>query len=157
MVDALELTLPADLASGAYLVVVEADGGEEQRVELTTELSVEGEPELLRRLIGRGLVMTSFQSGAPLYSAQDLAAPDQLTAVMLDELAASATAAEEALPVVEQGRFEGLGGGELFTTSTASDVIDFIEYMLASGSRNARFVFVDAYAQWALDGAPPVE
>ncbi|HZJ08418.1 MAG TPA: tetratricopeptide repeat protein, partial [Trueperaceae bacterium] len=92
VVDALELTLPADLASGAYLVVVEADGGEEQRVELTTELSVEGEPELLRRLIGRGLVMTSFQSGAPLYSAQDLAAPDQLTAVMLDELAASATA-----------------------------------------------------------------
>lgn len=29
--------------------------------------------------------------------------------------------------------------------------------MLASDSRNARFVFVDAYAQWALDGAPPVE
>ncbi|HZJ10732.1 MAG TPA: hypothetical protein VFD39_13615, partial [Trueperaceae bacterium] len=59
--------------------------------------------------------------------------------------------------LVEHDGSKLVGGGELFTTSTARDVIDFIEYMLASDSRNARFVFVDAYAQWALDGAPPVE
>ena len=31
---------------------------------------------------------------------------------------------------------------------------DFLDYLLASGSRDARFAFVDAYAQWAIDGAP---
>lgn len=154
VVDTLELVLPRDLASGAYRLDIVADGGEEQRVELSQTLSVEGEPQVLRQLIGRGLVMTSFQHGGALYSATDLGDPDELTAVLLDELAASATAAEEALPEVTQGRFEGLSGGALFTTSTAEDVNDFLEYVLGSDSSNARFAFVDAYAQWALDGAP---
>lgn len=154
VVDVVELELPSDLAPGDYQMTVVADGGEDQRVELNAEFTVEGTPQVLRRLIGRGLVMTSFVSGSVLYDATDLADPEVLTGVLLGELAASASAAQEALPVVTQGRFEGLAGGELFSGSSAEDVNDFLDYVLDSGSRNARFVFVDAYAQWALDGAP---
>ena len=157
VVDVLELELPADLSAGDYRVDVVADGGEEQRVELSATFSVEGEPQVLRRLIGRGLVMTSFVSGSVIYDAADLASPGDLTELLLVELANSASAADEALPEVTTGRFEGLGGAELFTSSSADDVNDFLEYILASGSRNARFAFVDAYAQWALDGAPAAE
>ncbi len=154
VVNELELNLPLDLASGDYRLEVVADGGEEQRVELSTTLSVQGEPQALRRLIGRGLVMTSFQHGGALYSARDLEAPGDLPDILLAELAASATAAEEALPEITSGRFEGLSGGELFTTSTKEDIADFLEYVLGSDSRDVRFAFVDAYAQWAIDGAP---
>ena len=80
--------------------------------------------------------------------------PGELTDILLAELSASATAAEEALPEITSGRFDGLSGGELFTTSTAADIADFLEYVLGSDSRDVRFAFVDAYAQWAIDGAP---
>jgi hypothetical protein len=45
-------------------------------------------------------------------------------------------------------------GGELFRKSTESDVSDFLEYLLASGARDTSFIFAEAYAQWAIEGAP---
>src|SRR5690606_36798861 len=83
VVNELELNLPRDLARGDYWLDVVAAGGEEQRVELSATLSVEGEPQALRRLIGRGLIMTSFQHGGALYSARDLESPGELTDILL--------------------------------------------------------------------------
>jgi len=133
---------------------VNAWGGEGQEAEATVAFDVAGEPQALRQLVGRNLTMTGLRSGQPLYVPADVARADQLVDTLLAELRFAADAAEEALPTVEVGRFQGMSGGELFTEATAQDVEDFLEYLLMSGSRDARFAFVDAYAQWALDGAP---
>ncbi len=154
VVDDVALALPQDLASGSYQVDVSAVGGEGQTAETSVTFEVDGEPQALRQLIGRNLTMTDLRSGQPLYTVGDLSRAGQLIEVLMAELRYAADAAEEALPTVETGRFQGMSGGELFTSSTAQDVQDFLDYVLASGSRDARFAFVDAYAQWALDGAP---
>ncbi|HEX7039671.1 MAG TPA: tetratricopeptide repeat protein [Trueperaceae bacterium] len=154
VVDGVALALPQDLAEGTYQIEVSAVGGEGQVAETSVELEVAGEPQALRQLIGRNLTMTDLRSGQPLYSVSDLSRAGQLVEVLVAELRYAADAAEEALPTVETGRFQGMSGGELFRSSTAEDVEAFLAYVLASGSRDARFAFVDAYAQWALDGAP---
>lgn len=153
VVDVVELTLPLDLAAGDYFVTVAVQGDEGQLVTAGTGLTVAGGPDLLRRLVGRSLVMTAFESGRPLYSVADLGG-ERLMATLVQELRDTADLAEQALPAVETGRFAGLSGGELFRDSSEQDVEDFLSYVLASEARDSRFSFVDAYAQWALDGAP---
>lgn len=153
VVDTVELTLPLDIAAGEYTVTLEVSGDEGQAATASTSLTVAGEPDLLRRLVGRSLVMTAFESGRPLYSAADLGT-DRVTALLLQELQATADLAEDALPTVEGGRFSGLTGGQVFRDSTGEDVRDFLAYVLSSDARDSRFSFVDAYAQWAIDGAP---
>jgi len=154
VVDGLAIGLPNDLAPGDYQIDVFVEGGEGQGAETSRQFEVAGEPQALRQLLGRNLLMTGLRSGQPLYSVADLARADQLVEVLINELRFAADAAEGALPRVDQGRFEGKSGGELFRESTAEDVEDFLDFVLASGSRDVRFAFVDAYAQWALDGAP---
>ncbi len=154
VVDGVALGLPTDLEAGTYRIDVSAAGGEGQTAETSLTFEVAGEPQALRQLLGRNLTMTGLASGQPLYSVGDLPRAGQLVEKLLAELRFAADAAEEALPTVEAGRFEGMTGGELFRSSTPQDVEDFLGYVLASGSRDARFAFVDAYAQWALDGAP---
>lgn len=154
VVDSVAIALPNDLAAGAYRIDVRAVGGEEQSAETSINFEVAGEPQALRQLLGRNLTMTSLRSGQPLYGVSDLGRAGQLVDVLIEELRYAADAAEEALPTVEVGRFQGMSGGELFRSSTSQDVEDFLDYVLASGSRDVRFAFVDAYAQWALDGAP---
>lgn len=153
LVDAVELALPLDLAAGEYSVTVEVQGAEGQLVSARAGLTVAGGPDLLRRLVGRSLVMTAFESGRPLYSVADLGG-QRLTATLVQELQGTADLAEQALPTVEAGRFAGMTGGQVFRDSSEQDVVDFLAYVLASEARDSRFSFVDAYAQWALDGAP---
>lgn len=154
VVNDLEVALPQDLQPGAYRLQVEVRASEDRSAAGTVMFEVEGEPQLLRQLLGRNLQMQALNTGTRLYSADDLARPDLLTASLLGELEASADAAQQALPQVETGRFEGMGGGEFFSSSTEEDVRDFLQYLLASGARDSSFVFVEAYAQWALEGAP---
>lgn len=153
VVDSVELALPLDLAAGEYSVAVEVTGDEGQAVAASTLLVVDGAPDLLRRLVGRSLVMTGFESGRPLYSAADLGAHG-LMATLLEELHSTADLAEQALPTVVDGRFAGSTGGQVFRDSSEQDIADFLDYVLASEARDSSFSFVDAYAQWALDGAP---
>lgn len=155
VVDDVELSIPDDLPAGTYVVRVVADGGEGQRVEAETTIDVAGAPQPLRKLIGRGVILTELQSAAPLYGRADLADPEAAVARLVRELRVTADAAEGALPTVEAGRFEGLSGGAAFGASTAADVNDFLAYLAASEMRGGRFTFVDAYAQWVLDGTPP--
>ncbi|MFO7545384.1 MAG: tetratricopeptide repeat protein [Trueperaceae bacterium] len=155
VVDDIELLLPDDLPEGTYVVRVSADGGDGQRVEAETTIDVAGEPQALRQLLGRGVVLTELQSGAPLYDQNDLSDPEVAVTRMLRELRTTASAAENALPVVEAGRFEGMTGGEAFEASTPADVRDFLAYLVASDMLGGRFTFVDAYAQWVLDATPP--
>jgi len=153
VVDTVELALPVDLPEGDYSVAVEVRGDEGQVVTASTEFSVAGPPDLLRRMVGRSLVMTSFESGRPLYAAADLNR-GRLLGVLLEELRSTADLAEQALPAVATGRFAGMTGGQVFRDSTDQDVEEFLGYVLASEARDSSFSFVDAYAQWALDGAP---
>lgn len=155
VVDDVELLLPDDLPEGTYVVRVSADGGDGQRVEAETPIEVVGEPQALRRLLGRGVVLTELQSSAPLYDVNDLADPENAVARLVRELRATAGAAESALPQVDGGRFDGMTGGEAFEVSTPADVRDFLTYLAASDMQGGRFTFVDAYAQWVLDGTPP--
>ena len=153
VVNVVELALPLDLVDGEYVVTVDVRGDEAQQVRAHAELTVAGGPELLRRLVGRSLVMTAFESGRPLYSSADLGG-ERLMATLVQELQGTADLAEQALPTVQTGRFEGLTGGQVFRDSSEQDVQDFLTYVLASEARDSQFSFVDAYAQWALDGAP---
>ncbi|HEX7002860.1 MAG TPA: hypothetical protein VF168_01575 [Trueperaceae bacterium] len=154
VVDEMEVWLPEDLEPGTYTMQVEVNASEGRTASGSVMFQVSGEPQLIRQLLGRNLLMQGLQSGTRLYGPEDLTRPDRLTRVLLEELEASADAAEQALPEVDQGRFSGMTGGELFLSSTAEDVSDFIEYLLASGARDTTFIFAEAYAQWALEGAP---
>ncbi len=154
VIDVLAVELPIDLATGSYtLAVTVAGDGVEARADRTVD--VVGAAERVRRLVGRGLVLTALETGQALFSARDVAAPaDALWARLVAELRAAAALADDALPVAETGRFAGLGGAEVFLQSDADDVRDFVDHLLDSGARYTTFAFVDAYAQWVLDGAP---
>ncbi|MDZ7708094.1 MAG: tetratricopeptide repeat protein [Trueperaceae bacterium] len=148
------IELPSDLAPGAYLVTVTLTGDGDTRAEIAREVEVAGQPEPLRRLIGRNVVLTSLASGRPLYGPDDADREDAVVTRLIDELRAAAEAAEESLPTAESGRFAGLSGATLFETSDDRDVRDFLAFLAAEQTSEVRATFVDVYAQWALDGAP---
>ncbi len=155
VVDSLGLDLPVDLAAGTYTVTLSATASEDRSAAAEVVFEVSGQPDLLRRLLGQNITMLALESETALYTRGDLnEGDDVLLATLLAELRANADAADAALPELDTGRFAGFGGGELFLGSTAQDVRDFLNYFLAQGGGDATFSFVDAYAQWALSGAP---
>jgi tetratricopeptide (TPR) repeat protein len=150
----LSIEVPADTPPGSYTVEIAASASDERTAISTLELTVEGSASLIRQLISRNIVMTSFQSESDLYASGELVSDNQLITSLISELQTAAEAAEEALPAVETGRFEGKSGGQLFTESSDLDVRDFLGYLLSSDTSDSSFAFVEAYAQWALEGAP---
>ncbi|MFO8151125.1 MAG: tetratricopeptide repeat protein [Trueperaceae bacterium] len=154
VLDLLEIELPETLPSGGYTLVVVATGdGQEARA--TREVAVAGAPERLRRLIGRGLVPTTLETGQNLISVRDLGvAPGTVWARWLDELRATAALAEEALPEATSGRFAGMSGGEIFAAVEEQDLLGFVDHLLESGASRSTFALADAFAQWVLDGTP---
>lgn len=155
VVDSLGVDLPTDLAAGSYTLELRASASEDRSVVAEVPFEVSGQPEFLRRLLGQNITMLALETGTALYSSGDLdQGDDALIETLLAELRSSADAADEALPEIDTGRFEGSSGGRLFRESGAADVRDFLNYLLAQGGGDATFSFVDAYAQWALSGAP---
>lgn len=154
VVKTLSLDIPADAAPGNYTVEITASASDDRLATSVLELSVEGEPSFIRQLISRNITMTALQTEAELYSAETFVPDNQLVDELLVELQSSAEAAEDALPTIDTGRFEGLSGGQLFTNSTAQDIRDFLGFLILSGTEDSTFSFVDGYAQWALQGAP---
>ncbi|MFA5550689.1 MAG: tetratricopeptide repeat protein [Trueperaceae bacterium] len=154
VVDFVWLPLPTDLAAGTYRLEVNAVSGAELAVEAFTTFRVAGAVEPLRQLFGRNVVMTGLEIDTPLYGRDDLAAADRVVGRMLQELRDAAPAAEAALPTVSGGRYDGMTGSQVFLGASAGDISEFLAYVVASDTNNARFTFVDAFAQWALDGAP---
>jgi tetratricopeptide (TPR) repeat protein len=154
VIDDVPLPLPPTLAAGSYRIELSVLANEGRAAIADAEVTIEGAPELLRQLLGRNVVLQELESGLPLVDERDLVRPEVLTQALLAELARTADAAEGALPVIESGRFEGQGGGQLFRESIASDIEDFVTFLLRQGTAEASFTFVDAYAQWALEGAP---
>jgi tetratricopeptide (TPR) repeat protein len=150
----LALEIPADAAPGNYTIEINASASEERTAVSVLELEVTGSPSLIRQLVSRNITMTSFQTEGDLYDTAELVSDNELITSLLDELESAAEAAEEALPAVETGRFEGKSGGQFFTESTDIDVRDFLGYLLASDTSDSSFAFVEAYAQWGLEGAP---
>ncbi|HEX7021418.1 MAG TPA: hypothetical protein VF171_01080, partial [Trueperaceae bacterium] len=152
------LDLPNDLPAGRYrlVVVTSASGGRQAQAE--TNLQVAGQRSLARALYSHGIVLRSVDTGIPLLQAEDATANNseqQLLDKLLEELRTTAPSAGQVLPEITRGRFQGLGGQELFETSNAQDVRAFLNYLLARTDTGSQAVtFVDAYAQWALDGAP---
>jgi len=154
VIDSLYVDLPSDLPEGNYVLRVDVSARDGSSTSGSAELIVRGGIVVLRQLISRGVVMTALDSGAPLYDAKSLTRAFSLTDTLMGELAGAASAADEALPTVTTGRFAGKSGAQLFEGSTAADIDAYLGYLIASGVADYRFVFVDAYAAWALDGAP---
>jgi tetratricopeptide (TPR) repeat protein len=153
VIDVSRVQLPDDLAPGRYAVRVSA-AGDGLDAEAVRSIEVEGEPQLLRGLIGRDVTMLALDTNQPLYGVRDLPRGDAALESLVRELRATADAAEEVLPFPEEGRFAGLSGGEIFGSSQLADVLDFVRYLLAVGAEDTSFTFVDGYAEWAVDGAP---
>jgi hypothetical protein len=153
VVEVARLTLPDGLPAGRYAVRVTAEG-EDQEASSFRTIEVSGDAQLLRTLLGRDITMTSLVTNQPLYGARDLPRGDAALETLLRELRDTAMEAEEVLPIPEEGRFAGRGGGEIFDTSTVDDVRDFIRYVLEEGAQDTSFTFVDGYADWAVAGAP---
>ena len=155
-IDDIGFSLPTDLEPGRYGLEVALSASRERRASTTLSLEVTGEPLFARRLISQGVTLRSLASNAPLYSERNLALQNNvLTQRLLAELQGSADAAQDALPEITTGRFEGLGGSALFNGSSAEDVSDFLSFLLAQpDGEELSISFVDAYAQWALEGAP---
>ncbi|MFN2322833.1 MAG: hypothetical protein ABR510_07730 [Trueperaceae bacterium] len=154
VVDDLRIEVPADLPAGAYVldVVARGDGLE---AAATRDVAVEGDADTFRRLVGRGLVPTALETGQALVTERDLTLGEAaLLDRLVQELQLAAPAAGDVLPTIEGGRFAGLDGGEAFSASGPDDVAAFLAQLVASGARDTSFAFVDAYAQWIVDGAP---
>jgi tetratricopeptide (TPR) repeat protein len=155
LIDTLGIDIPAGAGDGSYALDISVSATEERSASTTLEFNVAGTPLYTRQLISRNVVMRALDTDAPLYANRDVTRSDNaLLESLLQELRVTAPAAEEALPEITSGRFAGLTGGQLFLNSSEGDVTDFLDFLLASGTRDANFSFVDAYAQWALDGAP---
>ena len=154
VIDAFILPLPADLEPGAYTlqVTVSASEGREVRTELGITVSPAEDP--LRKLFGYGITLQAVDSGAPLFDSSDLGDWEGSSAVLLEELARMSDAADDVLPRISQGRFEGLTGGEAFRAVESSDLRDFLRWIAHRELQGASFVFVDTFAQWILDGTP---
>ena len=154
-IDDVGLDLPTTLTPGAYTLEVAVTAEGDRRATLSLPFELAGESSFLRALLSRDIVLRSLED-LPLYARRDLDAPDAdnaLVSALITALRDSAEAAEEVLPTPTAGRFEGVGGGEIFSTSSEADVRDFLSYLLESTTGNADLTFVDAYAQWALESA----
>jgi tetratricopeptide (TPR) repeat protein len=154
VLDALAIELPVDLPPGTYALAVDAEG-DGLTAQVTRELRVAGAVDDLRRLIGRGVVFTAFDGGAPLLTPRDLdVAAATIWQRFTNEIQAVAALAEEALTPPTRGRFAGASGGEIFAATTETDVRDFVAFLLSVGTRAVSVPLVDAYAQWVIDGTP---
>lgn len=155
-ISGIGVTLPTDLEAGNYSLTVSVSASEDRRSEQVLAFFVGDAPAFVRRFVSRNITMRSLDTNAPFYDRNTLGLDnDELIAELVSELRQTAEIAAEALPTVETGRFEGFSGEQLFLESESADVSDFLQYLLASPStNNADFNFVEAYAQWALDGAP---
>ena len=143
VVEDIGVNLPSDLAAGEYTLNLSASASEERSAEVALDFSVSGQPRLLRQLVSRDITMLGLSANTPLYSEDDLERPDTvLIGALVNELRSSAEDADAALPIVETGKFEGLGGGELFRESTDEDVRDFITFLLEQETSEASFSFV---------------
>ncbi len=147
-----QVTLPDDLAAGAYVLAIEVDSRGGPSVTAESAIEISGAPSPLRQLVGRNVVLTSLAGSRPLYDLGDVDTPTSVINAMIAELRSAIEAAEANLPRIEGGRFDGLTGGPLFENSTAEDVEAFLAYLADDGARDFRVAFVDAYAQWALEG-----
>jgi tetratricopeptide (TPR) repeat protein len=157
LVSSLSIDLPSDLAEGDYVLELTASASEDRSATSEIDISVAGGEEVFRQLIARNIYMLNVEE-SNLYSAEDLTLGDSaLISLLLAELEGTAELAEEALPTIEDGRFGGKTGGQLFSESTEQDIRDFLTYILTQGTSDAIFGFADAYAQWALEGGPVTE
>ncbi|MEZ4632885.1 MAG: tetratricopeptide repeat protein [Deinococcales bacterium] len=148
--------LPLILKAGEYSLRLSlASEGEVAQRSLNFRLA--GEPILLRQLLSRNIILRNLEGSGALYGATMMRganADTNLIAALMAELRRSAELAENALPMIEEGRFAEFSGSKLFLESSAEDIRDFLSYVLATGTAEVSFSFVDAYAQWAIDGAP---
>jgi hypothetical protein len=157
LVSTLTIDLPSDLTQGDYILELSASASEDRSVSAEVDIQVSGGEQVFRQLIARNIYMLDIEE-SNLYSPDDLnRGDDELISLLLAELEGSAELAEEALPTIEEGRFSGKTGGQLFSESTEQDIRDFLTYILTQGTSDASFGFADAYAQWALDGGPVIE
>lgn len=154
LVSSLSIDLPSDLAEGDYRLEIHASASEERMAATEVDIQIKGQEVFFRQLVSRNIYMLDIEE-ARLYKAEDFSRGDDvLIGLLLSELERTAELAEEALPIIEDGRFKDKTGGQLFSESTAQDIRDFLTYILASDTSDASFGFADAYAQWALEGAP---
>jgi hypothetical protein len=153
VVDVARVTLPSDLAPGRYTLRATATG-EGLEAEAVRSFEVGGAAELVRLLVGRDVTMLGLETSQPLYQARDVERGDRVLDVLVNELRTTAAAADEVLPVPDEGRFAGRSGAEIFEASTREDVRDFVRYLLDEGAQDTSFTFVDGYADWAVAGAP---
>ena len=154
-IDDVGLDLPSTLTPGDYTLEVAVTAEGDRRAALSLPFELTGEPSFVRGLLSRDISLRSLENEL-FYSRVDLDAPDPdaaLVGALVAALRENAEAAEEVLPTPAAGRFEGLGGGEVFSTSSEADVRDFLSYLLESTTGGADLTFVDVYAQWALENA----
>lgn len=154
VIDRLTFELPRDLPSGEWLLEVTVQASEDREVSASLPVEVSEASDPLRRLIGYGITLQSFEGSSALLDRRDLGNWDVTVARLLSELRLTEQAADEVLPVISTGRFEGMTGGEAFASTDADDLWDFVNWIAHPDLEGASFVFVDTYAQWVVEGAP---
>ena len=160
-IDDVGFALPTDLAPGEYTLDIALSARRGRRASKVLPVAVTGEPSFVRQLISQGVTLRGLASSRALYDERNVSLADEaLVQRLLSELRNNAEAARDALPDISAGRFEGLSGDALFNQSSAQDVRDFLAFLLEQQSVQSEqegdlsVSFVDAYAQWALEGAP---
>ena len=154
VIDQFGLDIPLTLDPGSYELRVSVNTSEQRFSHAAVTLTVKGSQVLLRQLISRNIQMLGIRAGRFLFGPRNLSRPELLPRILVQELRSAAEEAEKILPEAKKGRFEGMSGGKLFADSTERDVRDFLRFLLSQRVQDTELVFAEAYAKWALDGAP---
>ncbi len=154
VVDGLPFSLPFDLEPGEVTVIVTVTASEDRAVSEAATFRVVQRDDPLRRLVGLGITMQYLESGQSLFDRTDLGNWPEVFARIESELDAFGEAASEVITEIASGRFSGLDGGDAFAATTERDVLDFLDWVAVEELEGSSFNFVEAYAQWLVEGTP---
>lgn len=159
-INSIPIDIPEDIPAGDYSLDIRIRSNDGRSSETSLELSLQETSSLVRQLVARDIILRNLSTWQPYYGVQDLDNPtvdDTIIPKMLQELRDTAEVAEENLPAIRTGKFVGMRGAEVFEESSAEDIRHFLHFAATTTGEGIDIAFIEAYAQWVIEGAPARE
>lgn len=156
-INSIPIDIPHDITAGDYILELHATSNDGRSSQASLELTISEAGSLVRQLLARGILLRNLETWKPYYRLEHLYDPTidaHIVPQMLQELRDTAQIADENLPTISLGKFAGMSGSQVFAQSSSDDVLDFLHFAAISTGEGIDIAFVEAYAQWVLEGAP---
>lgn len=159
-INSIPIDIPRDIPAGEYQLEIRVSSSDTRSSEASLTLNLKEKTSLVRQLVARGIILRNLETWQPYYSLQhiDNAIIDEtIIPRLLQELRDTAHVADESLPAIGSGKFAAMSGAEVFEQSTAKDIRHFLHFAATTTGEGIDIAFVEAYAQWVIEGAPARE